>query len=233
MQPHREFRRFAGEYGRYSLIQDRVAQALVASIERPYGRIVDLGCGSGALFRAYERPFTHYLAVDISPEMLALHPAGERVGKMVGDFDDPALFAKLADLDFDLLLSSSALQWSRDLGWTLAQIAALKRPVALSIFTSGTFASLHEAAGTRSPIRSKEETIEALKENFDATIDILKYELYFRDTLSMLRYIKRSGVSGGERMLGYAATRRLLREYTLPYLEFEVVRMCAPAAAVV
>ena len=224
MQPHREFRRFASDYGRYSLIQDRVAKALASKIEKPFEKIVDLGCGSGGFFRAYEHPFTRYCAVDLAPQMLSLHPGGEGVQKLEGDFDDPRLYSRLGKEDFDLLVSSSALQWSRDLDLALQRIAALGLPVALAVFTSGTFASLHSAAGTVSPIRSKDETVAAIERNFDAEIDILRYELYFSDRLSMLRYIKRSGVSGGRRQLTFAQTKKILQEYTLPYLEFEVVR---------
>lgn len=224
MQPHREFRRFASDYGRYSLIQDRVAKALAGKIGKPFARVVDLGCGSGGFFRAYEHPFTRYLAVDISDEMLELHPEAPGVVKMRGDFDDPELFGRLAESDFDLLVSSSALQWSRDLDLVLRRIAALGRPSAFAIFTSGTFETLHKTAGISSPIRTKEETIAALEKNFDAEIDILRYELYFEDSLSMLRYIKRSGVSGGKRRLTYAQTKKVLQDYRLPYLEFEVVR---------
>ncbi len=222
MQHHKEFSRFAKEYGRYSLIQRRVAEALAKRVGR-YERIVDLGCGGGAFFRAYEHQFISYLAVDLSRQMLDLHPDGEGVRKIVGDFDDPKLYDYLRSVDFDLLVSSSALQWSRDLPLALSRIASLRKPTALAIFTSGTFASLHERAGTVSPIRSKEETIEALLSAFDAKIETLEYRLYFRETLSMLRYIKRSGVSGGVRRLGYAETKAILRDYTLPYLEFEVV----------
>ncbi|BDY13101.1 methyltransferase domain-containing protein [Hydrogenimonas cancrithermarum] len=223
MAAHREFRRFARSYGRYNLIQTRVAEALAKKVPKPFSRIVDLGCGTGGFFRAYEHPFISYLAIDIVPEMTAIHPSGSGVETMVGDFNDPALFERLKSRDFDLLVSSSALQWSRDLDWTLAQIKDLGRPVALAIFTSGTFAALHETAGIASPIRSKDETIALLHKHFDVRIDILKYRLYFKDTLSILRYIKRSGVSGGTRRLGYRQTRQILQEYPLAYLQFEVV----------
>ena len=143
---------------------------------------------------------------------------------MVGDFNDASLFETLKKLDVDLVVSSSALQWSRNLDWTLRRIAALGAPVALTLFTSETFATMQEVASVPSPIRSREETVAALERHFDAHIDILKYRLYFRDPLSMLRYIKRSGVSGGEQRLGYRETKRILADYPLPYLEFEVVR---------
>jgi malonyl-CoA O-methyltransferase len=224
--PHREFGRFAQSYGRYNLIQRRVAHALAKKVAESgfkHESIVDLGCGSGGFFLANERSFTRYLAIDISAEMVAIHPEGAGVEKWVGDFNDPSLFDKLAGRDFDLVVSSSALQWARDLDWTLSRIASLKKPVALAIFTSGTFAALHETAGVTSPIRTKEATIDLLKKHFNARIDLLHFRLYFKDRLSMLRYIKRSGVSGGERKLGYRQTKAVLENYPLPYLQFEVV----------
>ncbi|WP_456453228.1 methyltransferase domain-containing protein [Hydrogenimonas sp.] len=223
MTPHQPFRRHAESYDKYNLVQTRVVRTLAAKVAGTPSRLVDLGCGSGGFFKAYERPFTSYLAIDLAPEMLAIHPEGPGVQKWVGDFNDAALFESLEDEDFDLLVSSSALQWAKDLDWTLGRIAQLRRPVALAIFTAGTFATLHRVGGTRSPIRSREETVALLQKHFDVRIELLTYRLYFRDTLSMLRYIKRSGVSGGRRLLDYATTKRLLRDYPLPYLEFEVV----------
>ncbi len=224
MTHHTQFRRHAHNYARYSLIQARVAKALASKIGVSANTVVDLGCGSGGFFRTYEQPFTTYYAIDIAPEMLACHPEEERVVKMIGDFNDASLFETLETLDFDLLVSSSALQWCENLDWTLEKMAGLKRPAALTLFTSATFASLREVTGTPSPIRSAEETIETISKHFDAQIDILKYELYFRDPLSMLRYIKRSGVSGGRQMLGYRETKKILTDYRHAYLEFEVVR---------
>ena len=39
----------------------------------------------------------------------------------------------------------------------------------------------------------------------------------------MLKYIKRSGVSGGVKPLSYKQTKNLLDSYPLEYLEFEVL----------
>jgi malonyl-CoA O-methyltransferase len=39
----------------------------------------------------------------------------------------------------------------------------------------------------------------------------------------MFRYIQKSGVGGGERKLGYKKMKRLMEEYPLDYLEFEVL----------
>jgi malonyl-CoA O-methyltransferase len=39
----------------------------------------------------------------------------------------------------------------------------------------------------------------------------------------MFNYIKKSGVSGGEKQLTYKQTKQLMKNYPLNYLEFEVL----------
>lgn len=39
----------------------------------------------------------------------------------------------------------------------------------------------------------------------------------------MFKYIKKSGVSGGEKQLSYKETKQLMHTYPLSYLEFEVL----------
>ena len=226
MTPHHSFGRRADTYDSYNVIQERVARELAASIEGTYEKIVDLGCGTGGFFRAYDRSFTSYLAIDISPRMLARHPQKEGVEKLVGDFNDPALFEKIAAFGPDLVVSSSALQWAEDLDGTLGQISALKKPTALALFTSGTFQTLHETAGVRSPIRDAEETERLLRKYFHAPVRHLRERLHFDNTLAMLRYIQRSGVSGPRPLLDYRQVKKVLRAYPLDYLEFEVLLLC-------
>ena len=49
------------------------------------------------------------------------------------------------------------------------------------------------------------------------------YKLNFEDNLSLFRYIKKSGVSGGEKRLNYSETKALLKNYPHKFLEFEVI----------
>ena len=49
------------------------------------------------------------------------------------------------------------------------------------------------------------------------------YTLEFDSTREMFKYIKKSGVSGGEKKLSYKQTRYLMETYPLDYLEFEVL----------
>lgn len=43
----------------------------------------------------------------------------------------------------------------------------------------------------------------------------------------MFDYIKKSGVSGGEKRLTISQTKKLIKEYHLDYLEFEVLFVIA------
>ena len=60
------------------------------------------------------------------------------------------------------------------------------------------------------------------------TIDNLEYKiesykLHFDDKLSIFRYIKESGVSGGVKRLKFLETKELIKNYPLEFLEFEVI----------
>ncbi|MDD3592514.1 MAG: methyltransferase domain-containing protein [Sulfurovum sp.] len=228
-QPHvvKGFSRFAHTYEQHNIIQAEVAKELVSHLERrDYSTIIDVGCGSGAVLknlREYSVPFDRFIALDLSVEMLALHPSGANIVKSCVDFNSDELLDEFIDDKDTLLLSSSALQWSTDLDRTLSGLSRYARRARFAIFTSGTFKTLHQNAGITSPIYSEQEVREAIGNYYDATFVLHSYQLRFQDTKEMFRYIQKSGVSGGERRLGYRKMKGLMEEYPLDYLEFEVL----------
>lgn len=223
MYPAREFSRFASNYSSYHIIQSDVARRLLEGICGHPKKILDLGCGSGEVARLIGWGYELLVAVDIALPMLQMHPRGPGIVTMPADFNTPECFSALRCFDFDLIISSSALQWASDLGWTLAQIGELSSSVALSLFTSQTFATIHSLASLCSPIPSRREILEQLYKHFDGTHQIREYKLFFKSKHEMFRYIKKSGVSGGLRRLSYKETKHLIASYPHDYLEFEVV----------
>ena len=222
-----EFSRFAYEYDSYSTIQSKVASRLIESLgDNSYKSIIDIGCGSGAVYKNLLHnniTFDSFTALDASCNMLEVHPDEKSILKMQIDFGSDKQLDATADNSYDLMLSSSALQWSSDLDLTLSTLSNIANIAKFAIFTSGTFETLHRVAGISSPIHSTKTLVEALQRHYSISYEVERYRLYFESTKDMFRYIKKSGVSGGEKKLGYRETKHLMAEYPLGYLEFEVI----------
>jgi malonyl-CoA O-methyltransferase len=223
MRVDQEFSKHAHKYQQLNQIQAEVAKHLVSSLAAKPKKILDLGCGSGAIYSLIDWDIEKFVGVDFAPNMLALHPQNANVKCLLGDFNDSKLFETLQQQEFDYIISASALQWSQNLENVFEEIAKFKAPFSLALFTSGTFETLHKTARIISVIPSL-QTIEALaKRCLHASVEKVNYRLEFENTREMFRYIKKSGVSGGRNILSFKQTKQLMQEYPLDYLEFEVV----------
>lgn len=218
-----EFSKFAHEYERYNIIQEQVADELIGLLDFRPRNILDLGCGSGALAKRITWPVERFVGVDFAERMLQRHPKSASTECFLGDFDDPALYQKLLRYRFDCVLSSSALQWAKDLDFVFAQVARFKTAFCFAVFTSGTFETVHKEAGIDSPLRSADEVLTLVKKHLQCKHHLRNYRLSFQDNYEMFRYIKRSGVSGNRKILSYKDTKSLIENYPLDYLEFEVL----------
>lgn len=223
MSLDQEFSKYAYQYQQLNQIQAEVAKHLISSLTCKPKKILDLGCGSGAIYSLIDWKIEKFVGVDFAPNMLKLHPQNKNTRCLLGDFNDEKLFESLKDEEFDYIISASALQWSKKLENIFEQIAMFKVPFSLALFTSGTFQTLHKTAGITSVIPSL-HTIESLaKKCLHVNVEKASYQLKFENTREMFRYIKKSGVSGGRNILSFKQTKELMRDYPLDYLEFEVV----------
>ncbi len=222
MRVSTEFSKYATHYANHNIIQDKVASKLVRLVKSRPKHILDLGCGSGAICKKIDWDYKHFTGVDFAPGMLELHPKSKKIESIYGDFNDDTLFENLLTYKYDYIFSASALQWSEDLQKSFIHIRELNAPIALAIFTSNTFKTLNETAGLAPMLRSAQEINTLQKNCFNAAFELVKYKLEFESTREMFRYIKQSGVSGSRKVLDYKQTKKLMREYPLNYLEFEV-----------
>lgn len=220
---YHEFSRFAAEYGSRNIIQRLVAQKLIAATADQPKRILDLGCGNGTLYSLINWEVEHFVGVDFSDAMLSHHPVSPNVELILGDFNNSSLFERLSGEHVDRLYSASALQWAEDLESVIGSLASLNTPMSLAIFTAGTFKTLHECAGVSPLLRSADEVMAIAEKYVDARFEVLHYTLEFDSVREMFRYIKRSGVSGGRKILDYRTTKKLVETYPLSYLEFEIL----------
>lgn len=223
-----EFSRFAHKYDRYNMIQSKVATALVDKLPRiAYKNVIDIGCGSGEVYKNLQQQHIvveHFVALDSAETMLAIHPEGKDIHKLCANFNDKHFIAQVPAVSYDVVISSSALQWSTDLAYTIRALSTLSSTFYGAVFTSGTFKTLHETAGVSSPIYTAQTVQDVMKEHYNnVQFEIHQYRLEFASTREMFRYIKQSGVSSGERKLSYTQTKALMDTYPLNYLEFEVL----------
>jgi len=223
-----EFSRFAHQYNEHNMIQAQVAKTLIEKLSLDsYENILDLGCGSGEVFKNLQEKDIHFdsfTAFDSAQSMLAIHPETEKVTKVCADFNEKNFLKTLPRDNYDLLLSSSSIQWSIDLSFTLNAISSLAKTAYLAIFTSGTFKTLHQTANIRSPIYTAQELQKSILQNYDeVTFELYHYTLHFDSVRDMFSYIKKSGVSSGEKKLSYTESKALMKSYPLDYLEFEVL----------
>ncbi|QOP42278.1 methyltransferase domain-containing protein [Sulfurimonas marina] len=217
-----EFSKYAAHYGSYNVIQEKVAVKLLSHVNNKPKNILDLGCGHGALVEKIDWEYNRFVGVDFAKGMLELHPKSKIIECIYGDFNDDGLYKTLKQYNFDYVLSSSALQWAQDLEKVFSNIKSLDTQISLAIFTSGTFETLHKTASLEPLLLSKDEIYTIQKKYFDVNFEVVNYRLEFENTREMFRYIKKSGVSGSRNALSFKETKKLMDEYPLNYLEFEV-----------
>ena len=222
-----EFSRYAHEYNTYNVIQAEVAASLVKMLpSQHFTTVMDMGCGSGEVYKNLENidlTFDHFIALDSSQEMLGIHPSDKRVEKICSDFNRSETFKKFTLENDSLFLSSSALQWSRDLDFTFSEISKKVTHAYFAIFTSNTFKTMHQTACITSPIYSTDILKSTINRYYKAIYELREYKLHFKSVREMFNYIKKSGVSGGEKQLTYKQTKELMKNYPLDHLEFEVL----------
>ncbi len=223
-----EFSRFAHQYDEHNMIQAQVAKTLISKLPlQRYSTVLDLGCGSGEVFKNLQKQhisFNFFTAFDSAQSMLDIHPEAKNITKVCHNFNDRNFLKTLPGEHYDLLLSSSSIQWSKDLNFTLNALSSLSKTAYLAIFTSSTFKTLHQTANIKSPIYSAEELQKSILQYYDdVTFELHTYTLHFDSVRDMFSYIKKSGVSSGEKKLSYKQTKALMKMYPLDHLEFEVL----------
>ena len=222
MQQRNQFSKYANEYKSYNIIQQICAKSLVRELKSKPKRILELGCGSGQIFANVNWEFDKYLAIDGSQEMCNLHPKVKNLEIKCFNFDSVEFFNEIKDKNFDMVISSSALQWSRDLKKVVENLSKITKEMNAVLFTSNTFKTIQNITATKSPILDENSIKEAFSTYFKCEFETILYKLEFSNKKELFDYIKKSGVSGKSE-LNFEKAKKLYKEYILNYLEFEVI----------
>lgn len=218
-----QFSKYAKEYKNHNIIQQIVAKSLVRELKFQPKRVLELGCGSGQVFNHINWEIEFYKAIDFSASMCELHPEGKNIEVKCFDFDTQEFLDEIKDNSYDIVLSSSALQWSKDLSNIIKHLSFITNEINAVLFTSNTFKTIQELTNTKSPILDEESIKQAFSKYFDCEFETIMYKLEFENKKDLFDYIKKSGVSGGNDSLDFKDAKKLYKEYNLNYLEFEVI----------
>ena len=223
MSVKNQFSKHANEYNSNNIIQQIVSKALVREIKNKPKKILELGCGSGQVFKNINFKYDYYKAIDFSSAMCEIHPTAENLDVVCLDFNSEEFFNNIKDEHYDLILSSSALQWSNDLPKIIKALGKVSSNIDAVLFTSNTFKTIFEITNTVSPILDTNTIKNSFKKYFNCEFEILNYKLEFNNKKDLFNYIKNSGVSGGNNNLSFKKAKHLYKNYNLNYLEFEVI----------
>ncbi|WP_104747782.1 methyltransferase domain-containing protein [Helicobacter cetorum] len=221
------FNKHAKTYGTNSIVQQNFALLLLERLnQKSYVKVLDLGAGSGTVAQILERysiSIKDFIALDNSINMLELHPTHSKNIQKV--FLEHADFEKYAFKTYDLIVSSSSLQWAKDLKDVLEKIAFSSKEVALVIHTDFSLHEVHEFLGTTSPLRNL-NTLKTLLQNaflgFDIDIEIKRMVLEFKSQQDFFNHLKKSGLLGGS-MLTFAQKKCLFKRMPFERLSYEAL----------
>lgn len=223
MSVKNQFSKYAKEYQSHNIIQQIVAKSLVRELKTKPKRVLELGCGSGQVFNHINWEIDFYKAIDFSASMCELHPKSDNLVVKCFDFDSKEFFEEIKNDCYDIVLSSSALQWSKDLSKIVFNLSKITKEINAILFTSNTFKTIQNITNTKSPILDETSIKEAFSKYFKCEFETILYKLEFDNKKDLFDYIKKSGVSGGNSILDFSNAKKLYKEYNLNYLEFEVI----------
>lgn len=219
---HKEFSKHSEQYNNYNIIQQLAAKAMIRDVKNKAKNILELGCGSGQVYRNVTWNFDSYTALDFSSSMCELHPKDSKTVVKCLNFDENEFFSYLDGKKYDLVLSSSSLQWSKNLKRIIEKLSCVTNELHAVLFTSNTFKHIQVISKKESPILSEEKIKDAFSKYFSCEFETIQYKLEFSSKKDLFEYIKKSGVSGDTK-LSFKEAKSLYKEYALNYLEFEVI----------
>jgi len=222
------FSRSAPDYDRHAGLQREMAAALLASLPGlSPKRILDIGCGTGALTVELGRRFpqAEVVGLDIAPGMIAVarQREGENVRFRLGDGEE-----LVGKREWDLIVSNATLQWmsaARAFGG-VARLLTPKGLFAFSTFGPQTMIELRTSGFQVNSFPSSDELRQLAGPLFArAEIMVRNRLIDFPNLKEMLYYLKELGANTPalKQRADLSAFRRFREKHQVVAATFEIV----------
>jgi malonyl-CoA O-methyltransferase len=235
IQVGRRFSAAAPSYDQASRVQEAVARRVIelTPAQANAHRVLDVGCGTGRLIaRARARwPQASLLGLDLAEGMI--RRARERFAdapNVAWAVGDATRFSQGAP--YDLVLSSSSLQWLNPLATGLAHVFSLVKPggyLVAGLMTRDTLRELHAARAAAAPHKMPPGHLptldlieEAIKTLPDGRIQHLSEQHStntYPNTQALLRILHAMGVTGGDLSRGSTPLNRTELQALMTYYD--------------
>ncbi len=207
------FSKFASTYDHYSEIQQYAFQRLEQKLDEVdrlrAHRILDVGCGTGALTGGLLEKFPNAKGVglDIAPQMIALAKRNHSSERL--QFLHQALEGYAPEQPFDLVVSNAAFQWIPQLKEQFEAIKKIMAPngsVIVTLFTRETYSELRKALSVvmgkpvilaSSAFLESSELDQLVKTSWPTAVTTSeKVQMLYPSLKSLLQSIKFTGTRG-------------------------------------
>lgn len=195
------FGRAAQSYARHDELQRLSADCLLAQLgDISPARVIDAGCGPGAMSRYWRAQGCDVTALDLSPAMLSEARQQQSAARYVtGDIE--AL--PLADATFSLAWSNLAVQWCDDLRQAVGELCRVTEPgghIAFTTLADGSLPELNQAWRALDSLPHANRflpatEIEQALNGWPLRCGIDTVTLWFADAASALRSLKGIGAT--------------------------------------
>ena len=223
MNPKKEFTRFAKNYQFLSTIQQEIAKELISKVSKTSKNILDIGCGNGNIYNQINWQLDNFYGIDISKEMCKLHTKNKYTHIQEADFDKLEVYDFYKNKNIDIITSSSALQWSKNIENIFNILPSISPNLSISIFTNNSLKQLLDTINIKSFLFDKDYILNLIQKTYEIKISTKTYNKAFESTRDLLSFIKQSGISGGVKRANISNIKKMILDDKIKIAKFEVL----------